>query len=307
MAVPGQHWPPPPPHLWPRVDEFGGRGRSRDHTPAAGELRGQVREAGMRGGFVLVPSGPGSADARAVFEALRAELPDWPVLAPHGGADLTAAPADPDTPYVLWLGDVTGRLGSEGVEPATVGRLLRAGAVVAATLDTAEYGQHRHDLETSPAPHLLPPRRVLGMLLLTMARTVVPEPRPDDAGPGTAAGEAREESPVPAHDAGDSGDGLPLVAWRAALDNAATPEERFLVGRMAHRAGRGDLAESAWQQPAMQGEPRSLTALGNLLTRQGRAGEAEALFTSLARRGFPQAERELHRLRGQRGSHTRRE
>lgn len=304
MAVPGQHWPPPPPHLWPRMDELGGHDQGRDRTPVDGELRGRVRDAGTCGGLVLVPSEPGSGTSRVALDALRAELPDWPVLAPSSGADLAMAPADPDTPYALWLADITGRLGSGGLEPATVGRLLRAGVVVVATLDTAEYGQHRYTLETYPAPHLLPPQRVLGMLLLTMARTVEPAPLPDDAGLDAATSGVDDEPASPVRDGEDN---IPLVAWRAALDNAATPGERFLVGRMAHRAGRGDLAESAWQQPAMRGEPRSITALGDLLDSQGRTGEAEALFTSLTRRGFPQAERELRRLREEGDSHARRE
>ncbi|WP_200307335.1 hypothetical protein [Streptomyces adelaidensis] len=74
--------------------------------------------------FVLLVGGSASGKTRAVYEAVAAILPDWPVLHPADADELTAADVGPRT--VLWLDETQRYLSGASGEKAAraLGRLL---------------------------------------------------------------------------------------------------------------------------------------------------------------------------------------
>ncbi|MGW5931375.1 tetratricopeptide repeat protein [Streptomyces anulatus] len=106
----------------------------RDQDPL---IRTRLTRAADEGGLVLVVGDSTAGKTRACFEALRAELPEYRVVAPAGGADLMAAVEVIDrtrTRCVVWLDDLESYLGPEGLEPGLLAELVRLRIPVLATM-----------------------------------------------------------------------------------------------------------------------------------------------------------------------------
>lgn len=104
------------------------------------ELRAAVDAAATSGGFVLVKGSSSVGKTRALFEAVRAVLPDWWLLHPRDAAEVRAF-ADAVTPRtVLWLDELQRYLDQPGGIPVGVIRtLLTAKQLVVGTLWPGDY------------------------------------------------------------------------------------------------------------------------------------------------------------------------
>jgi len=105
-------------------------------------LHAAINEAAAEGGLVLLTGSSSAGKTRALFEAVRAALPEWWLLHP---ADAIAVQAFADTPAprtVVWLDELQRYLSQPGGLPVgTVRGLLDAGLVMVATLWPEEYGK----------------------------------------------------------------------------------------------------------------------------------------------------------------------
>src|SRR5215472_14974384 len=101
------------------------------------ELRVRLRRSAVDGGIVLLTGDSTSGKSRAAFEAIKAEMPGQKIFSPPHGADLRRLPdslASRPGKYVLWLDDLEGYLGRDGLQPDLLSALLRLGLTVVATL-----------------------------------------------------------------------------------------------------------------------------------------------------------------------------
>src|SRR5439155_14613501 len=95
-----------------------------------------------RGGFVLLVGGSSVGKTRALFEAVRAVLPEWWLVRPDpGDTDAVRVLAAAPTPRtVVWLDELQNYLAAPGGMPAGLARgLVAAGMVLVATLWPDEY------------------------------------------------------------------------------------------------------------------------------------------------------------------------
>jgi TPR repeat protein len=102
-----------------------------------GDLRARLRRHAVDGGMVLLTGDSTSGKSRAACEAVKAEMPEHQVFSPPHGADLSQLPgalADRPGRYVLWLDDLEGFLGRDGLQPDLLSALLRLRLAVVATL-----------------------------------------------------------------------------------------------------------------------------------------------------------------------------
>ncbi|MFF0198745.1 sel1 repeat family protein (plasmid) [Streptomyces anulatus] len=100
-------------------------------------IRTRLTRAAHEGGLVLVVGDSTAGKTRACFEALRAELPEYRVVAPAGGADLLTAVEVIDRTAVrcvVWLDDLESCLGPDGLEPGLLAELIRLRIPVLATM-----------------------------------------------------------------------------------------------------------------------------------------------------------------------------
>src|SRR6266511_4281221 len=98
--------------------------------------------ASERGGFVLLVGGSSVGKTRALFEAVRAVLPEWWLVHPDpADTDAVRALAATPTPRtVAWLDELQNYLTAPGGLPAGLARgLVAAGTVLVATLWPDEY------------------------------------------------------------------------------------------------------------------------------------------------------------------------
>ena len=80
---------------------------------------------------MLLVGGSSVGKTRCAFEALQALLPDWWLIHPSDGAEVTALVTDPPLRTVVWLDDLQNYLGGEGsLTVTTVRSLLRAQAPI---------------------------------------------------------------------------------------------------------------------------------------------------------------------------------
>jgi predicted negative regulator of RcsB-dependent stress response len=131
-------------------------------------LHAAINEAAAGGGMVLLTGSSSVGKTRALFEAVRAVLPEWWLLHP---ADATAVRVSAEAPAprtVVWLDELQRYLSQAGGLPVgTVRELLDAGLVVVATLWPDEYGKR-----TTPPVHGEPDRYDNDRTLLGMARII---------------------------------------------------------------------------------------------------------------------------------------
>ncbi|WP_224278684.1 hypothetical protein [Streptomyces sp. LS1784] len=100
-------------------------------------LRERVRKAAEGGGLVLVTGDSMAGKSRTLFEAMATTIPDFRVLAPPRGASLRGLPRilrGGSGRYVLWLDDVEGYLGADGLSPEILAELSEIGVPVLATI-----------------------------------------------------------------------------------------------------------------------------------------------------------------------------
>lgn len=104
------------------------------------DLRTRVKAAGRRGGFVLLTGRSSVGKTRMLFEAVRAELPDWWLLHPDNAAAVREFADNPVPRTVVWLDELQNYLQRPAsLTTGTVRGLLAAGLVVVATLWPEEY------------------------------------------------------------------------------------------------------------------------------------------------------------------------
>ncbi len=107
------------------------------------ELHAAVGEAAAGGGMVLLNGGSSVGKTRAMFEAIRAVLPDWWVVQPGDPAAVEAFAEAPTARTVVWLDELQRYLRrpgrADGLAPGIVRRLLDDRTVVVATLWPDEY------------------------------------------------------------------------------------------------------------------------------------------------------------------------
>ncbi|WP_329172576.1 tetratricopeptide repeat protein [Streptomyces sp. NBC_01477] len=115
------------------------------------QVRHALRAVSVRGGMVLLTGDSTSGKSRTALEAVRAVLPGHLLLAPPRGADLRPLhPAEGGPGYgrhVLWLDDLEGHLGPDGLEPALLSALTAARLVVVATLRDERFDTLRATVE----------------------------------------------------------------------------------------------------------------------------------------------------------------
>ncbi|WP_410659571.1 hypothetical protein [Amycolatopsis sp. lyj-112] len=98
------------------------------------DLRTRITLAGQQGGFVLVTGDSSVGKTRALFEAVRAVLPDWWLLHPGEADVLREFAGQPAGRTVVWLDELQDYLDFHGGVPAgVVRRLIEAGVVLVAT------------------------------------------------------------------------------------------------------------------------------------------------------------------------------
>jgi predicted negative regulator of RcsB-dependent stress response len=136
------------------------------------DLHTKITVAGRRGGFVLLVGGSSVGKTRALFEALRAVVPDWWLLHPAGAAAVREFAPAPTVRTVVWLDELQRYLDHPTGLPAAIIRdLVGAGVVVVATMWPGEYG-----MRTAPRTDGQPDPYVNDSELLGIAEVVdVPE------------------------------------------------------------------------------------------------------------------------------------
>ncbi|MFK8906773.1 tetratricopeptide repeat protein [Streptomyces sp. YS-3] len=106
-------------------------------------LRARVRLAGESGGAVLLVGDSAAGKTRALYEAMRAELPDHRFVQPHANevSQLVVDIAVAAQPCVLLLDELHRYFEDECLGAREIGQLLRSKAVLLATLDATAYEQ----------------------------------------------------------------------------------------------------------------------------------------------------------------------
>jgi len=103
------------------------------------DLRTAITAAAADGGFVLLVGGSSVGKTRALYEAVRAVLPDWWLIRPGGSDEIRALAAGPTPRTVVWLDELQNYLADGLGVAAAVRTLLHAGVVLAGTLWPHEY------------------------------------------------------------------------------------------------------------------------------------------------------------------------
>jgi thioredoxin-like negative regulator of GroEL len=104
------------------------------------DLRTAITVAAEQGGLVLLVGGSSVGKTRAMFEAVRAVLPEWWLLHPADTQAVAELAADPPPRMVVWLDELQRYLDAGGGPPVGVVRaLVGAGTVLVATIWPHEY------------------------------------------------------------------------------------------------------------------------------------------------------------------------
>ncbi|MFD1049436.1 hypothetical protein ACFQ1S_29835, partial [Kibdelosporangium lantanae] len=131
-------------------------------------LRATITAVAARGGFVLLTGGAAAGKTRSLYEAVRAELPEWWLVHPTTTDEVRTLTQAPPRRTVLWLDELQNYLDqADGLLTVAVRRLVDTGVVVVATLRPEEY--HRR---TAPAGSMRPDVYVNDRRLLSLAYTV---------------------------------------------------------------------------------------------------------------------------------------
>jgi hypothetical protein len=92
------------------------------------DLRTAITRAAVRGGFVLLVGGSSVGKTRALFEAVRAVLPEWWLVHPADTDEIREFALAPTPRTVLWLDELQRYLNQPGGLPAgSVRALVAAG------------------------------------------------------------------------------------------------------------------------------------------------------------------------------------
>ncbi|MGW8889770.1 tetratricopeptide repeat protein [Streptomyces sp. NPDC055749] len=124
---------------------------TRDCDERLGAL---VRAAAGPGGLVLVTGAPMSGKTRTAWAALFSNMAGTTrIYAPPPGADLRGLPAvlrgRGDETCVLWLDDLEGHLGENGLSAPVLAELVQQHTVVIATMADEAYDAHRFGVSAS--------------------------------------------------------------------------------------------------------------------------------------------------------------
>jgi hypothetical protein len=128
------------------------------------DLRTAITVAAGDGGFVLLIGDSSVGKSRALFEAVRATLPDWWLVHPANAEDVRVMAEAPTARTVVWLDELQDFLnGPDPLAAATVRVLIAAGLILVATLWPDEYSA-RIALRAAgkPDPHA-DERQLLGL------------------------------------------------------------------------------------------------------------------------------------------------
>jgi tetratricopeptide (TPR) repeat protein len=111
------------------------------------EVNSALRQAASDGGLVVVLGEPFAGKTRTALAAMAEVLPDFRVHAPPRHENLRGLPTllrGAEERYGIWLDDLDGHLGSEGLEPRLLAQLTEQRVVVLATLREDAYDEYRH-------------------------------------------------------------------------------------------------------------------------------------------------------------------
>ena len=114
----------------------------------------KLRQAAIDGGMILLIGDSTAGKSRAAFEAMHSEVPAHKVFAPPHGADLRRLPdvlSHGSGDYVLWLDDLEGFLGPDGLQPDVLSALIRLKTTVIATLRDGLRDTYRPQAERQAA------------------------------------------------------------------------------------------------------------------------------------------------------------
>jgi len=104
------------------------------------ELHSGLAEATRVGGFLLLVGSSSVGKTRTLYEAVRAQVPDWWLLHPTSGAEVRALAAVPVKRTVVWLDGLQEFLdGPDRLTAGTARALMGAGVVLVATIWPQEY------------------------------------------------------------------------------------------------------------------------------------------------------------------------
>jgi hypothetical protein len=121
------------------------------------DVRAAITAASDEGGFVLLVGGSSVGKTRALFEAVRAVLPEWWLIHPDpADTDAVRTLAGGPTPRtVVWLDELQRYLNiPDGLSPGLARRLITAGTVLVATLWPHEYHSRTSArVSGQPDPH----------------------------------------------------------------------------------------------------------------------------------------------------------
>jgi hypothetical protein len=105
-----------------------------------GAVRAELASNVQRGCFVLLVGGSSVGKTRTLYEAVLAVLPDWWLVYPEDAEAIRRLADAPAPRTVVWLDELQRYLGvGSSLTAGTVRSLLRAGAVLAATIWSDEY------------------------------------------------------------------------------------------------------------------------------------------------------------------------
>ena len=129
-----------------------------------GAVRAELTANAQRGCFVLLIGGSSVGKTRTLYEAVLAALPDWWLVHPED-AEAIRHLAEAPTPHaVVWLDELQRYLSTgTGVTAGTVRSLLRAGAVLAATIWPDEYNIRTAPRQPGRGDPYAPDRELLNL------------------------------------------------------------------------------------------------------------------------------------------------
>jgi hypothetical protein len=117
------------------------------------DLRTAIIAAAEQGGFVLLVGESSVGKSRALFEAVRAVLPDWWLIHPRHADMVRLLAAAPTQRTVVWL-DQLQRYLDDGLPVGVVRELIAAGTVLVATMFPYEYAGKAPAIRLhQPDPH----------------------------------------------------------------------------------------------------------------------------------------------------------
>ncbi|WP_329219859.1 tetratricopeptide repeat protein [Streptomyces microflavus] len=131
-----------PPYIW------------RDHDDL---LEENVSQVSTQGGLLIAVGDSGAGKSRSLFSAMQRLLPRHRLLAPPHGANLQILPSHIQGyrgDCVIWLDDLEGYLGPQGLQPAVLTALANIRVPVLATMSDAMYEKFR-PLAKNRAPAFL--------------------------------------------------------------------------------------------------------------------------------------------------------